>query len=91
MVQNPLAGIFPRGHSITATDLAREEMHKMPQAVTWLSLEGASELSPEEMVVSRHIAPMLETYQTKTIEIEKEVNKRLKNKNRKRSSLSHTR
>jgi hypothetical protein len=69
MEQAPIGGILKRGYGITATAAAREEMQKMPQVVAYLSIDEALDLSPEEAVISKKLAPMMKMTSSQKVEV----------------------
>ena len=69
MQDNPIMGILPRGHAITATNAARTQQHAMPNVVGYLSLENAKHFAEEEAVISNRLAPMMTTRTVQKFEV----------------------
>jgi hypothetical protein len=69
MAQMPIGGVLPRGYGITQTALGRTEMHKMPQAVAYLSLGQAKHFGEEEAVISKRLAPMMKMKDIRRLEV----------------------
>ncbi len=69
MELNKIGGILPRGHALTATAAAREEVGHMPQLVGYLSLKEAADLSQEEAMIANRVQEMMQMQVSQSFEV----------------------